>query len=93
MANPPSTGYRVIVKRSLLHKLYETDQANLIEIFDRDNNLCALLMRAGSGRLWQVAVKGDDDFEAFVQHHGYKTASSAYPLAGNQIRGVLSIPG
>lgn len=69
----------MVVKQSLTKVLFETKEANLVEIFDEQDLLCAVLMRVADGDLWQVGLKGDPDFEQFARQNGYKTASIIHP--------------
>ena len=78
-AMQPANAYRVVLKNSLRNKLFETDQANLIEIFDADTNLVGILLKAVNGQLWQVSLQGDPDFESFARQNGYKTATIIHP--------------
>jgi hypothetical protein len=72
--------YKLVVKSSLNKVLFESEEARLVEIFDREGNLCGILIRVMEGALWQMAVRGDDDFDAFAKSHGYKTASTRVPI-------------
>ena len=76
----PENAYRVVLKSSLRNKIFETDKASLIEIFDKDENLVGIVMKVVNGQLWQVGLQGDPDFESFARQNGYKTATIVLPV-------------
>jgi len=60
-----------IRKDALSKPLYETNEASVVEFFDRNNSMNALLCRQFSDDTWALVTKVDPDWHECLIRMGY----------------------
>ncbi len=72
-----------IRKDALSKPIFETKDASVIEFYDRNGSMNALLVRQLSDDMWALVTKVDSDWEAALIRYGYinVTASPSEFLA------------
>jgi len=60
-----------IRKDALSEPIFETKEASVVEFYDRNGNMNALLARQFSDDMWALVTKLDPDWEATLIRLGY----------------------